>query len=252
MKKLLSLLLSFLLLSAIIVPTADAATRRRVVRTSEPEIIYVYQTVPNTNFNTSATYPGCGRSDIIIGGQAWASCNASTKSYGSTSRSGWFFANDMSPTFRSENGTYRSLEWIGKVTPVANWGNGPCAEGYRLPSRGEWETAITYSRYNGTNVAGLLNLPQNGGYRAYKDSSGDVRIEGRNNVAGSYWTSSYSYNGGYVPMLMNLGAVYQNYRLDTTGNTYNNSGYDWQYGNNWLELVAGNSTDIANVRCIRK
>jgi hypothetical protein len=61
---------------------------------------------------------------------------------------------------------------------------------------------MTYARYNGTSVANILNLPQNGGYRAYKDSDGDVRIEGRNNVAGSYWSSSYG-QGNY-PILMNL------------------------------------------------
>lgn len=109
-----------------------------------------------------------------------------------------------------------------------------------------------YARQNGTSASNLINLPRNGGFRGYKDTSGDVRIEGRNDVAGSYWTSTYSYNGGYFPMMMKLGNVYQNVRMDGTYYGYNNYGYNWQYTDTGLELIGGTSTDLANVRCIRK
>ncbi len=75
----------------------------------------------------------------------------------------------------------------------------------------------------------MLNLPSNGGYRGYKDTNSDVRIENRSDTLASYWSSTMSYNGGYYPTLMRIGSVYQGYRLDGTYNTNSTSGYNWQY-----------------------
>ncbi len=258
MRKIISLLSFLLLCITFLVPNVDAygenMRRNKTKRYYEPTIIYIYQTVPSNNYSyySNPGYPGCGASDIIIGGQAWASCNATSRSNGTPGRSGWFFANDMYPTFMSSNGENTRLEWLGKVLPVAVWWDGPCADGYRLPTRGEWETATYYARQNNTSITNLLSLPRNGGYRGYKDTSGDVRIEARTDVAGSYWSSTYSYNGGYYPMMMKIGTVYQNYRTDGTYSPYSSYGYNWQYTDSGLELIWGTSTDIANVRCIRK
>lgn len=226
---------------------------KRTTTRQQPKIIYIYQNVPSTGYTyTSPGYPGCGRSDIVVGGQAWASCNISTRSNGSSSTSGWFFANDLRASFLSSNGQGTRLEWQGKVVPVASWGDGPCASGYRLPTRGEWETALSYARQNNVSVTTLLNLPRNGGYRGYKDSNSDVRIEARTDTAASYWSSTLNYNGGYFPTIMRIGAVYQGYRVDGTYDSYQNSGYNWQYTDNWMELISGTSSDLANIRCIRK
>lgn len=211
MKKLLSLLLILISLGFVLEANAANYRNRRVMRPAvyntntyqqpyynyndytynqpyqqyqqQPQIIYVYQTIPSSPISIYSSYPGCARSDILIGGQVWAGCNALDRNIGSNDRSGWFFANDLQSSFASYNGQGQRLEWQGKVIPQANWGDGPCAPGYRLPSRSEWETVRMYARQNNTNVAGLLGLPQNGGYRGYKDSNSDVRIDYRYDVA---------------------------------------------------------------------
>lgn len=111
---------------------------------------------------------------------------------------------------------------------------------------------MNYARLNNTSITTLLNLSRNGGYRGYKDSNSDVRIENRTDTQASYWSSTMSYNGGYYPTIMRVGSVYQGYRLDGTYYSTSNSGYNWQYTDTGLELVSGTSSDLANVRCIRK
>ena len=60
--------------------TASRATQQRARAkrtTGQPQIIYIYQNVPADAYgHTYYTpgYPGCGRSDIILGGQSWAAC----------------------------------------------------------------------------------------------------------------------------------------------------------------------------------
>lgn len=102
------------------------SNKRKVKRTNtrQPQIIYVYQTVPTSGYTYTQYnpgYPGCGRADIIIGGQIWAACNVAGGSNGATGVSGWFFANDLRASFVSANGQNTRLEWQGKVIPVANW-----------------------------------------------------------------------------------------------------------------------------------
>lgn len=255
MKKYLSLLLITGLSLGAILPSVEAYTEpnRRIkkrVTQNQPRIIYIYQPTNYTSYQSK--YPGCNNADIIIGGQVWASCNALDKNIGSDSRSWWFFARDSRATFAGYNGFGGRLEWLGKVTSDSNWTEGPCATGYRLPTRGEWETALYSARLNGVSLANLLNLPTNGGYRANRDTNGDIILESRYDVNGAYWTSSFEYNGGYYPTVLHLGSTYQNYRLSGTDMSYNSSNYRWQYTDIGLELVAGTSQEIANIRCIRK
>lgn len=201
---------------------------------------------------TSSVYPGCSGADILIGGQIWASCNALSKNIGSTEKSGWFFAKDLKSSFVSYNGIGAPLEWKGKATSTNSWFQGPCAKGYRLPTRGDWETVIYYARLNGTSVTNLINLPKNGGFRGYKDSDGDIRIEGQQDVLGSYWTNSFEYsNNTYTPVVMRINGTYQNYRVDGTYYSDTTTGYEWQYGETGLSLVSGTYSDLANVRCIK-
>ena len=254
MKKLLSLSVAITLLLSSLVPSADAASRRiRRTQNQDTQTVYMYQPIPSSGYGYySGGYPGCGRDDIIVWGQVWAACNVGSRSNWSATTSGWFFANDLRASFVSQNGQGNLLEWQGKALTSGNWGDGPCAKWYRLPTRGEWETALYYARQNRTSVSVLLNLPNNGGYRGYKDSNADVRIENRTDTLASYWTSSSSYYNDSYPTLMRIGAVYQNYRLDGTYYSYSSSAYNWQYTDSWLELISGTSSDIANVRCIRK
>ncbi len=236
-------------------PTRYIPQNKRTKKTGKTQIIYVYQNVPlsgNSYTSYNPGYPGCGQADIVIGGQVWAACNVADRSNGSNSISGWFFANDLAASFASYNGQWARLEWQGKVVPVANWWDGPCSSGYRLPTRNEWETALYYARQNSVSVATLLHLPENGGYRGYKDSNSDVRVESRIDTVASYWASTVNYNGGYFPTLMRIGAVYQGYRLDGTYGSYSTNSYNWQYTDSGLELTSGTSSDLANIRCIRK
>lgn len=64
----------------------------------------VYQCTNSIYVSSYSVYPGCSNSDIIIGGQIWASCNALDTGEGSASKSGWFFAGDSQSSFASYNG----------------------------------------------------------------------------------------------------------------------------------------------------
>jgi len=128
---------------------------------------------------------------------------------------------------------------------------GPCAKGYRLPTRGDFETTIYYSRLNNTTVASLLALPQNGGYKSYRDSDVDIMIESRLGVAGAYWTSTKEDIYGLRNIVMHLSSSYAGYRMDGTDGVWTTEKSTWQYDDAGLELVGGEVTEMANVRCIR-
>lgn len=196
-------------------------------------------------------YPGCSYSDIIVGWQAWASCNSLSKNKGSTTKSGWFSAGDTVSTFLSNNGVGSRLEFQRKTSPTDIY-TGPCAKGYRVPNRGEWEVAIYYSRLNNVSLSRLLNLPYNGGYRIFRDSDADVMVESRSDILGAYWTSTYEDIWGARPIVLHLGGNSSGYRLDSTDGSYSEESRKFQYGENGLELVGGEETEIANVRCIRR
>ncbi len=208
--------------------------------------------VPLFTLSDALAYPGCTRSDILVWGQVWAGCNATTQSKGSSERSGWFFAGDKSASFLSYNGIDQRLafQWKGKIQDWW-WTVGPCARGYRIPTRGDYETAIYYSRLNSTPLASLLLLPENGGYKAYRDSDGDIMVESRVNVTGSYWTSTKEDIYGLRNIVVHLGTSYGGRRMDGTDgvNTYDK--YTWQYDDAGLELVGGEVSEMANLRCIR-
>jgi hypothetical protein len=121
----------------------------------------MYQCTQNSYGPVSSTYPGCSSADIVIGGQIWASCNAVDRNAGSTNRSGWFFAGDTQSTFTAYNGSNATLEWMGKQTQAGAWTTGPCASGYRLPNRGEWEVLQSYARANSSTIANLIGLQSN-------------------------------------------------------------------------------------------
>ncbi len=201
-------------------------------------------------FSTFA-YPGCTTGDLVIGGQVWASCNSLTKNKGSTVKSGWFSAGDTLATFLSYNGIGSRLEFQRKTSPTDSF-IGPCAKGYKVPNRGEWETAIYYSRLNGVTLSTLLGLPYNGSYRTFRDSDGDIMVTARENVLGAYWTSTYEDIWGYRPVVLHLGATYLGYRIDGTEWVYKEETRTFQYGENGLELVGGEESEMANVRCIRR
>jgi hypothetical protein len=197
-------------------------------------------------------YPGCSRADIIIGGQVWAWCNATTASKGSSEKSGWFFAGDKSASFLSYNGWNQRLSFQWKVkTQDWWWTVGPCARGYRIPTRGDYETAIYYSQLNSVTLASLLTLPENGGYRTYRDSDGDIMVESRLDVVGSYWTSTKEDIYGLRNIVLHLGTRYGGSRMDGTDGVYTVEKNTWQYDDAGLELVGGEITEMANVRCIR-
>jgi hypothetical protein len=246
---LLSVIFSLIVLAGIPV----SATQQWSPYTYYPTNTYTYY--PSNYYTPVApVYPGCSAPDIIIGGQIWASCNALTKNTGNTNKSWWFFARDTRASFYSYNGRGAPLEWQGKTRPQNTpWITGPCAPGYRIPSRWDWETILYYARLNGSSVTTILNLPRNGWFRGYKDSDGDVRIESEQDIAWAYWSSSVEYgNNQSFPIVMRINAPYQANRMDGTYYSDTESWYDWQYSDAGLSLVAGTASDLANVRCIKK
>lgn len=207
----------------------------------------VYQCNNNSYAPVSGTYPGCSTADIIIGGQAWASCNALDRNAGSTSKSGWFFAGDRESSFVSFNASTAALEWMGKQTRDNSSYSGPCAAGYRVPNRGEWETLQVYARANGTTVANMISLNQNGAYQGTRNTNGDISITGRLSVAAAYWTSSIESGN---PIVMHIASGYSPYG-STTNYGYVSNGYQWTYTDGGLQLLSSTTGELANVRCIR-
>ena len=202
-----------------------------------------------TYVTTVASYPGCNKSNIIIGGQEWSACNSIDRNTSSSQQSGWFFAGDMQSTFLSYNGMWNSLAWQGKQTRNSSWTQWPCAEGYRIPTRHEWETAIFYARQNGKTLATLLGLPYNGAFYGYRDSDGNVTLSNRADVNWAYWTSTID---GSNPTILHLASGYAGYRTDGTDYSRSYNSTRWQYGETGLSLIQSNYSEIANVRCIKK
>lgn len=198
--------------------------------------------------STRSAYPGCNKSNIIIGGQEWSACNSIDRNRSSSEQSGWFFAGDIQSTFLSYNGIWNSLAWQGKQTRNSSWTQWACATGYRIPSRSEWEMAIFYARQNGTTLATLLWLPYNGAFYGYRDSDGNVTLSKRADVNGAYWTSSIEWSN---PTILHLASSYAWYRTDGTDYTNSHSSTRWQYTEKWLVLTQSNYSEIANVRCIK-
>jgi hypothetical protein len=181
-------------------------------------------------------YPWCGP-DIILGGQIWAPCNSMTKGKWGFERSGWFFAGEKFPVYSSYN------EWNDLTPETRNrakdtkiW---PCAKGYRIPTRGEWETALWYARLNNTNISLLLSLPRNGGYEVYRDRDEIVPVS-RKNTLGSYWSSTIEDIYGNQPIILHMRSPLSQNSIDTT----DPAGVQPDF------LTPGTSL-IANVRCIR-
>jgi hypothetical protein len=209
----------------------------------------VYQCTQNVYGPMYSTYPGCSQADIVIGGQIWASCNTLDRNKGSVEKSGWFFAGDVQSTFTSSNTANATLEWMGKQTMTSAWTTGPCASGYRLPTRGEWETLQSYARANSRSISDMIGLKQNGAYQASRNSAGDITITGRIPVSAGYWTSTMD-NG--TPTVMHIGSTYGGYRTDGTDYGYVSSGYNWTYTDTGLQLLRSTVGELANVRCVRQ
>jgi hypothetical protein len=209
----------------------------------------IYQCTQSTYGSMSSIYPGCNSADIIIGGQIWASCNALDRNAGSTSKSGWFFAWDSQSTFVSNNGSNTTLEWQGKQTQTSAWTTGPCASGYRLPNRGEWETLQSYARANSSTISSLIGLQSNWAYQASRNTGGDITITSRLPVSAGYWTSTMD---GSTPTVMHIGSRYAGYNTTGTDYGYVNTSSQWSYTDTGLELMTSTTGELANARCVRQ
>lgn len=126
--------------------------------------------VPASAFAWGGAYPGCAQADIVVGNQIWAACNAVSRSEGSDAFSGWFGWGQTVPLLVSENGRTSLYEGVMRAPRSGfDWSRGPCASGYRIPTRYEWEEVILSARRNGTSVSALLSLPRNGARMVNRD-----------------------------------------------------------------------------------
>ncbi len=208
--------------------------------------------LPYASFaNWGDAYPGCANADITIGDQVWASCNAVSRSEGSDLLSGWFLWGQTLPTMLSKNGATKLYEEILRSTSRSDFTRGPCATGYRIPTRYEWESIIFTSRRNGSTVAAILSLPLNGSRVITRDAKGKITNVQVTTFDAAYWTSSTVTFGGKTPMVMHIGQRSGYNRYDTTDGGYSKSGYGWQWKSDGKELVESSVNEIANVRCIR-
>jgi hypothetical protein len=76
-------------------------------------------------------------------------------------------------------------------------------------------------------------------------------VESRLEVVGSYWTSTKEDIYGLRNIVLHLGSSYGGRRMDGTDGVYTVEKSTWQYDDAGLELVGGEVTEMANVRCIR-
>lgn len=137
---------------------------------------------------------------------------------------------------------------MGKQTRESSPSIGPCATGYRLPTRGEWETLQSYARAGSTTIASLISLGQNGSYQGSRNTNGDIVIIGRLSASAAYWSSSVE---GGVPVVMHVASSYAGYNTTGTDYGYVNNAYQWTYTDTGLALLRSTTGELANVRCIR-
>lgn len=198
--------------------------------------------------SAASRYPGCTNNDILIGGQMWAACNAADWYRGSDAVSGWFFHGERYPSFQSENDAQKIPARTTHNDQLRSWSYGPCAAGYRLPTRFEWETAHRYAQSNGISVATLLDLPYNGSFLGFTDYFGNKNLDARLDVGAGYWTSSVDVE---TPFVMHLDSNYGGYRTDGTDLSPKEKAFRWQKTAHKMELVPGKIEELANIRCIR-
>ena len=153
----------------------------------------------------------------------------------------------MFPYYTSANGIGATLGEYRRFSRPKGWTVGPCAFGYRLPTRGEWETALLAARVNNVSISRMLALPYNGSYRGYRNIRNQISLDARINVGGAYWTGSPATDTPYV---LHLDSDYLGYRTDGTDQSPIVSG-SRLYETNGYELIPGESAEFANVRCIK-
>lgn len=76
-------------------------------------------------------------------------------------------------------------------------------------------------------------------------------VESRVDVSGAYWTSTRIDVYGTRNVVLHLGSTYAGQRMEGTDPTYDYEKSTWQYDEAGLELVGGEVSEMANVRCIR-
>jgi hypothetical protein len=80
-----------------------------------------------------------------------------------------------------------------------------------------------------------------------------VVVDERENVLGSYWSSTYeTIWGESLPIILHLSGNSYGTRMDSTDGVYSQNGYQFQYGDDGIKLVGGERSEMANIRCIRR
>lgn len=159
-----------------------------------------------------SSYPGCSFPDITIGAKKWAACNVGSNA---PSTPGTYFQwgrNDA------------SFDFYGWIPNSSFWGGGrggqyaqgPCANGYHVPTDKEWKTALAEHANNYTSFGNALKL----GAFGYKYGIGQVSDSGK---YASYWTSDSQYAGRAV-----TGKEFMYQVGKSSGQKYNGSPYGFQ------------------------
>ncbi|EKD44512.1 MAG: hypothetical protein ACD_71C00114G0010 [uncultured bacterium (gcode 4)] len=118
-------------------------------------------------FSTEAEsqYPGCDKSDIKIWNQIWSSCNIGSNKAGT-----WTESYGKSIVFWSDKWfkEFNLVELYMHQEDALGWKNkqGPCANGYNIPSKKDWDTLFynlncnSFSSVCLKKVLNTLVLPQ--------------------------------------------------------------------------------------------
>ncbi|MDD3793545.1 MAG: hypothetical protein PHI37_01940, partial [Candidatus Gracilibacteria bacterium] len=193
----------------------------------------------NANNINASQYPGCNELDITIGSYTVAACNvgatiASTDwtvsrgSYFQFGRNKGFPYSESLRTSSQINGdiglnplidTYYFIGYSGipngdwaNTDITNNWGHttntsisrqGPCANGYHVPSQEEWAGIRTEGGWgnNGTIMQNSIKLPY-AGSRVVSDGS-----YANGGSFGFYWSSSIIPGVGYSSLMFNSGFI---------------------------------------------
>ena len=170
-----------------------------------------------------------GQQDVLINGVIWASRNLDTKDHFAAhpESSGRFFQWNRNTPWAT---TGSVTGWLTSTAAGAEWEamNDPCPEGYRVPTKADFQKLIDATEYKWTTVKGVkgglfkdkatgksIFLPAVGGRQ------GSDGVVYHTDTQGAYWSS--------VPFSISSDAAWAFIFDDSWESVENNPGKDWGF-----------------------